>query len=292
MLAAGLLRLFGPSAAVGYSRIADGAVHPDAEFLGATGGAANDRAVATDDAATLSRLAQGAHLLEGDGEAPSGVSSVAIVAFRGADTVDAVRAAADGAVGVILNAVPAPQARYVENEIRPALTAAGVRLLGVLPEERRLRAATVLELARYLDGEVMTAPEALGELVESYMVGAMSHVSGIPYFLRRENKVVICGGERIDVHLAALGTPCRAIVVTGGYDPDPVVIERAEADGVPIVKVFGNSVATLDRVSDFLRQVRFHHPEKIARAADLVRTHVDVDALARVVGVQGVARGA
>jgi BioD-like phosphotransacetylase family protein len=281
-VAAALLRLLGPAS---YRRRGEEG-HPDAAFLAehvvrppydALAVAPDDRPAAADGAPVV---------LEGEGPAPAGTPSLAVVGYRGEATAEAAGSLGRdaNALGVVLNAVPAPQRDRVERAVGTELAALGTRLLGVLPEERSLRAATVAELAAFLGGEVLCAHDALDNLVESYMVGAMSHAGARPYFNRKQNKAVVCGGNRLDLHMAALATPCRCILATGGFDPDPVVLERAEAEGVPMVKLLGDTVSTMDRISAFLRQVRFRHEAKLGPFVELFRRHVDLDQIGRALG--------
>lgn len=289
-VAAALLRLFGPAR---YRRLSQGE-HPDAAFVGRYLGPATPTEQLTVGRADLALgPTDRPEIIEGEPPAPAGLPTLAVVAYRGQGTAGAAGALAEGAdvVGVVLNAVPPTQRGFVAREIEPALGAVGLTLLGVLPEERPLRAATVAELAAFLQGEVLTAHGALGNLVESYMVGAMSHVSGVPYFNRKQNKAVVCGGNRIDIHMAALATPCRCLVATGGYDPDPVVLERAEADDVPIVRLVADTVSTMDRISDFLRAVRFHHEAKLAPFVELFQRQVERARIERVLGAHAPAVG-
>lgn len=262
-VAGGLLSLLGGRGLAGYQRDGGGA---DAEFLRSALGLAP---------------APGQHeVVEVDDRTAAGGPRVVVTAFRGQRTVEDARSCADGAstVGVIVNAVPTAQARYVERVLRPALEAVGLTLLGTLPETRALRGHTALELAQFLRGGVIAGQDYLDNVIESYMIGAMSHIgsSGVPYFARFENKAVVTGGSRIDVHLAALGTQCQAIVLTGGFDPDPVVVERAEAESCPLIQVGDDTPEVMDRIGAFLRAVRFRHAGKVPVAADLLRQHVDL----------------
>lgn len=263
-----LARLFGLAS---YER-SGGADHPDARFV-----------------AALGTVRDGVALIEGEAPATSMEPSLAVVGYRGDATIERLRELTQRSqpIGVILNAVPDAQRRFVERELSPSL---GVPILGTVPEERALRAATVAELVDFLGATVLTAPHALDNLIENYMLGAMSHVSGLPYFNRKANKAVVTGGDRIDVVMAALGTPCRCIVATGGVAPDPVVLERAEADDVPIIAVGEDAVATLDRISAFLRDVRFRHQAKIEPFVELFKRNVDLPALERAIGVSAAAR--
>lgn len=229
-----------------------------------------------------------AAVVEGDGQAPPGAATLAVAAFRGRGTAEAVAAMnAGNALGVILTAVPREQGRFVQRELRPAIEAAGLKVLGELPEERALRAATVGELAAFLQGEVVAGRDYLDNEFQSVMIGAMSHQGGtaLPYFMRMEKKIVVTGGDRIDVHMGALGTPTQAIVATGGFAPDPVVVERAEAESCPIIAVLPETPDTLEQIGRFLEQVRFRHQSKVRVAAELMRQYVDLAPIESALGL-------
>jgi BioD-like phosphotransacetylase family protein len=268
-VAAGLLSLLGRRGLGGYRREGDGA---DAEFLRSALG--------------LAPTPGGHEIVEAEsGQAAAGPRLI-VTAFRGEATAEEARAGAAGGqtLGVIVNAVPAAQARRVERELRPALEGAGLRWLGALPETRALRGHTARELAQFLRAGVIAGQDYLDNVIETYMIGAMSHIgnSAVPYFERFQNKAVVTGGNRIDVHMAALGTPCQAIVLTGGFDPDPVVVERAEAESCPLIQVSEETPEVMDRIGALLRGVRFRHAGKVPLAADLLRQHVDLSPIEAV----------
>ena len=58
-------------------------------------------------------------------------------------------------------------------------------------------------------------------MAETYLIGAMSPDHALRYFQRAANKVVVVGGDRAEIILAALETPTAAIVLTGSYVPEP-----------------------------------------------------------------------
>lgn len=274
-VAAGLLQVLGNRGVQSYGRLGD-AAHPDAGFVRSALGLLQSDAPS---------------IVEGDGAAPAGSQTLVVAAFGGEKTIERVRSLAAGSLGVIVNAVPSAQGRYIERSLRPALEAAGVRLLGVLPEERALRAARVGDLAAFLGGEVVAGHDFLDNEFQSVMIGAMSHQgsSAISYFMRMDRKIVVTGGDRIDVHLGALGTPTEAIILTGGYGPDPVVVERAEAENTPIISVLAETPDTMERIGEFLRAARFGQQSKVAAMADLLRQHVDLEPIERALGLQAAA---
>jgi len=216
-----------------------------------------------------------------------GTPRLIVASYRGEKTLDGVTL---GSVGVILNQVPTAGGRRVERELRPALEAAGHKLLGSIPEEPALRSAKVADLVAFLGGEVVAGHDFLDNEFQSIMVGAMSHQGGttLPYFMRMDKKVVVTGGDRIDIHMGALGTPTQAIVATGGYAPDPVVIERAEAEGTPIIAVLPETPEIVDRVGTFLENARFD-AGKTGILTELVKQHVDLAPIRAALGLQAAA---
>jgi hypothetical protein len=281
-VAAALLSLLG-SRAPSYVRIGDANPHRDAQLIKAAFGPA-----ATAEQMSLAPGVPVGNAIAETELPPANGTVLVVAAYRGDRTVDEVRACAGAnSVGVIVTQVPTAQRRVVEREIAPAFEAAGPRLLGVLPETRALRGHTVAEVAATLDGDVRTAPDRLDNVIESYMIGAMSHLgaSGVPYFERMQNKAVVTGGDRIDIHNAALSTPCQALILTGGFEPDPVMVERSEAEGCPMVIVAGETPEVMDRIGQFLRTIRFRRPEQVAIAADLLRNHVDLGPIESALGL-------
>jgi BioD-like phosphotransacetylase family protein len=235
----------------------------------------------------------GSEIVEVEDAAAAGGARLIVAAYTGDATLEAARACASAGqtIGVILNMVPPAQTRFVERELRPQLEQAGLPVLGVLPELRALRGHTAAEVAQFLRGAVIAGQDYLDNVIESYMIAAMSHLgsSGVPYFERFQNKAVVTGGDRIDVHLSALGTPCQALILTGGYDPDPVVLERAESEACPLIQVADNTPQVMDAIGLFLRDVRMRHASKIPIAADLVRQHVDLAPIERALGLSAAA---
>ncbi|TAK25555.1 MAG: hypothetical protein EPO26_04095 [Chloroflexota bacterium] len=211
--------------------------------------------------------------------------ALVVAAYAGDRTAQIIATHVDGHRSSVVGAIVtgAPNGAAGNAALRAQFADRGLPLFGAIPETRSLRAATVAELAAFLGADVIAGADGLGAPVESFMVGAMSHVSGVPYFNRMTRKAVVCGGNRIDVQLAALGTPCQCIVATGGVTPDPVVLERAEVEGVPIVCVEAEAVETLDRVSAFLRATRFRHADKVEVIHALAARHLDLSAFAAAI---------
>lgn len=188
-------------------------------------------------------------------------------------------------LGVVINRVPRYRMRFVEEIIRPHLEKRGLKVYGVLPEERVLEAVSVGEIAERLDGEILCAKEAAEELVENLMVGAMSVDSALSYFRRLPNKAVITGGDRPDVQLAALETSTKCVILTGNLRPNPIILSRAEEIGVPMILVRTDTLTTIESISSFFGRTRFHQPKKMERFRELISERFNMSELLADLGL-------
>jgi hypothetical protein len=152
---------------------------------------------------------------------------------------------------------------------------------GVLVSSPTLSAVSVSEIVEELSGTLVCGERYRERLVETYMIGAMSSEHALRYFQLTPNKVVIVGGDRAEIVLAALDTPTVAVVLTGNYVPSPAVIERAEERGVPLVSVETDTVTAADGMRRLFGRLRVKERAKIDLIAQLIDEAIDVDRLVR-----------
>jgi BioD-like phosphotransacetylase family protein len=181
----------------------------------------------------------------------------------------------DRLLGIVINAVPRPHMRLVQETGRPFLEQIGLPVLAVLPQERLLLAISVQELVDHLGGEVLCCPDQTGGLVEYMMVGAMRARSAISYFRRRPNKAVITGGDRPGIQLAALETSTRCLILTGNQRPPAEVMNRAQELDVPIVLVKQDTLTTVRSVDQIFGKTSLHQPKKCARFFGILQERFD-----------------
>lgn len=191
----------------------------------------------------------------------------------------------DPMIGVVLNRVPEHRLDYTDEIVREFLERHEIPVLGVLPEDRLLQAASVRELAEGLNAENLTRDEDLDALVENVMVGAMNVDHALSYFRRTPNKAVITGGDRADIQLAALETSTRCLILTGNIMPSPMVLTRAEEAGVPVLLCRQDTLTTVGIVEGFFGRSRFHQQSKIERFGNMLDERLDFDQLYEVLGL-------
>ncbi len=174
-------------------------------------------------------------------------------------------------LGLVVNGVPQQGIAWVPEE--------GIKVLGLLPEERLLLTVSVGELAEQLQGQILNSLERCDELVENLMVGAMCLDPATLYFNLKPNKAVITRGERADIQLAALETSTKCLILSGGAKPIATILHRAEEKGVPIIATERDTLATVAAVEEVLTQARFHQEKKLKRLGQILDQHFDFETL-------------
>ncbi len=189
-------------------------------------------------------------------------------------------------IGCVLNMVPGNRMSFAREVVVPFLEKKGVPVLGVLANEPMLLSVSVLELVNALGGEVLCADANVDELVENVMIGAMSVESALRFFRSKLNKVVITGGDRPDIQLAALETSTKCIILTGNLQPSPIVLSRASELGVPMVLVKQDTMAAMRVVEELFEEARFHLRQKQVRFENILAEKLDFAALYASLGLE------
>ena len=106
-----------------------------------------------------------------------------------------------------------------------------------------------------LGGDIICCEDRKEEAVENFMVGAMNVEGALKYFRAQANKAVITGGDRSDIQLAALETPTKVIILTGGMYPDSSIISAAQGKNVPIMVVADDTMTVVSKMDSAVRKV-------------------------------------
>ncbi len=203
--------------------------------------------------------------------------------FEGNETVEQLLMGAkilgEHFIGCLLNFVPQDTLPEVQDVVAPYLEAVGVPVLGVVPRDDYLAAITLRELAQKLDGKVLCCEDRLDELVQHFVIGAMNVQSAARHFQEIPDKVVITGGDRPDIQLAALQTPTKAIVLTGNLYPNEVILKRAEHLNIPMILVSPDTMTTVVAINKALGRLRVREAVKIEHARRVLEPTLDFERL-------------
>jgi BioD-like phosphotransacetylase family protein len=197
--------------------------------------------------------------------------------YRNANAVDIIAAVhrhlGDRLVGVVLNQVFQSQLDYVRSTVAPFLEKSNVPVLGVIPHDPQIEAASVQDVIEHIDAQVVNDGDRT-RLVENLSIGAMSAEAALSYFRRKPNKAVITGGDRADIQIAALETSTSCIILTGNLRPPATVMSRAAERNVPLLMTAGDTLSTVQRLEALMGHLRFGGAKR-ERFHSLANEHID-----------------
>ena len=180
--------------------------------------------------------------------------------------------------GMIINQTPRYQTRRV-NSLLSELAAAGVPVIGALPEDRTMLSLNLEQLESNLDGRWELEPRDSDVWIDRFLIGGNIMDSGAGYFGRYQHQAVITRAERPDIQLASLMQDTRCLVLTGGSRPTEYIRVEAAKRNVPVLLVDQGTVATADAVGGLIGAVVPHARHKAECMADLLAGQADLDAL-------------
>ena len=202
-----------------------------------------------------------------------------------ADPARATAAFGGRLIGAVVNRVPAHGLAAAQTETSTAFENQGVPVIGLVPEDRRMLAPSVRDVAAHLgaecinDGDLEAPDVALDALVEHFMLGGLFLDTGVYVFGKREEKAVIVRGDRPDLQMAALETSTVCLVLTEGRRPVQYIDHHAELNQVPMLLVDRPTLETMEALHSVGERATFHSAHKAKRFAELLSAHCDLTQL-------------
>ena len=178
-----------------------------------------------------------------------------------------------GEAAVILNRVPSRRADAIKAEA----LAAGLKVIGMVPEDRLLASPTLGEVAEALQAEKMFFDSSGQRPLDRTLIASISADPGQGYFAGANT--VIVRSDKPDLQLAALNAGVSAMIVTGDLPLLSYVLNRAEEDAVPLLRTKLETADTVKVIEDLYASRPFAGgAEKLSRAAELAG-EIDLAAL-------------
>ena len=85
-------------------------------------------------------------------------------------------------------------------------------------------------------------------LVDGYIIGAMTPESAMSWLRRSVGRAMITGGDRTDLILMALETKPSAVILTGNIYPSARVLTTAEEKFIPLLLVPDDTYTTVTKL--------------------------------------------
>ncbi|MGB3299573.1 MAG: phosphotransacetylase family protein [Phormidesmis sp.] len=223
--------------------------------------------------------------------AAMGDAAVILVArYRSALVVDKLLAAkeklGDRLLGVVINDVPHDLIENVLQPVKDYLERRGIAVFGILPRTAIMRSVSVGALVHHLKADILNSPERIDQMmVEEISIGAMNANSALRYFNQAHNMVVVTGGDRFDIQMAALESSTQCLVLTGRLSPRADILARAQDLEVPILSVDLDTLTTVEMIEQAFDQVRLHEPIKVACIGHLMEQHFETQRMMVALGL-------
>jgi BioD-like phosphotransacetylase family protein len=180
--------------------------------------------------------------------------------------------------GIIINKVAYANLKETDSFVAPSLEKVGLPVLGTVPSYKMLRTFTAQDVVTHLHADVV-CEEGMLNRIDNILIGAMSFDSALTYFRRYADKVVITGGDRAEIMLAAMQTSTACIVATGGVRPSPPVVKMATELKIPLLQVEEHTYAVAKKVKEIAPEITAEDSEKIEMIRKRVSRHIDMKAL-------------
>jgi len=162
----------------------------------------------------------------------------------------------------------------------PVLTDLGISVLGVIPYQDELSYFSLAYLSDRLFAKVLTAEENLDRRVKNILIGAMSGSVAISKAVtKKEDKVIITGGDRSDMILAGLQVNAVGIILTNNVLPPSNIISKAEEKGTPMLLVTPDTYQVAQQIERMEPLLTKDDPDKVEILKNIVQENVDIKAL-------------
>jgi BioD-like phosphotransacetylase family protein len=178
--------------------------------------------------------------------------------------------------GVIINKVQNPQ-EFQQTHL-PAIQRMDIPVTGMIPYRGELTYFTVSYLADRLFAKVLCGEGGLKNVVRNILIGAWSANVFLqnPLF-KKENKLVITGGDRTDMILASLESDTAAVILTNNILPPSNIISKASERNIPLLTVFSDTYQTAKQIENMEPLLTKDDTEKVELLKELFRKNAKIE---------------
>lgn len=149
-------------------------------------------------------------------------------------------------------------------------------IIGLLPYESELTYFSMAYLAERLFAKVITGEGELNRPVKNILIGAWSASTFMqnPVF-QKESKLIITGGDRTDMILAALESDTAGIILTNNILPPSHIVAKAEERRIPMLMVFSDTYQTAKQIESLEPLLTKDDAGKIEILHQLAKKHIN-----------------
>jgi len=182
--------------------------------------------------------------------------------------------------GVVINKCDEKDRAEIEENVLPALEKLGIRVLGILPREELLERARVELILDKLNAKLVAGENGLEKLIGKVMVGALGADQALKMSeFHQRNKLLITGGDRVDLIYASLADETSGIVLTNNVLPHPKIMAKADELDIPILSVPMDTYTTAKAVYRINAEISPEDEDKKDLIKNMIAKNLDVKSI-------------
>jgi BioD-like phosphotransacetylase family protein len=170
--------------------------------------------------------------------------------------------------GIVLNRVPLEEIREIQTHLVPSLRSKGIPIFAALPEDPVLSFRSLREVGEVLEGQWLWGEE-LGKPVGAMTVGATDLTEGLLLFKRAYNKIILLEPTKNSADVAG-PRPVVGIVLTGGRNPAPQLLQAAKRAKIPLLLVKQDTFPALERLEQSTSHLSLGDEVKVRHILELM----------------------
>ncbi len=179
--------------------------------------------------------------------------------------------------GVIINKIS--DIEDFEMSCTPVIREMGINVIGVIPYQAPLTYFPLDFLADKLLATVLAGEDNLKNIARTIIIGTPSAMVAVKEQiparpeLSGTGQLMITGGDRSDLILAALERDTAGIILTNDIVPHQNIISRANERGIPVLLVGTDTFQTARMIDDMEPLLRKQDTGKISLLSQLIEKH-------------------
>ena len=156
----------------------------------------------------------------------------------------------------------------------------GINVIGIIPYKPELTYLSVNNIVERFFVKVIAGEGGLNRIIKNVFIGAMNVEAALqePIF-RKENKLIITGGDRDDMIIAALESDASCVILTNNILPGSHIIAKASKYNIPLLLVSEDTYQIARQIDNMEPVLTKIDDDKITLITEMVKEHIEIDKL-------------
>ncbi len=180
--------------------------------------------------------------------------------------------------GVIINKVRDVQ--DFKNSYQDSINRMGINVIGIIPYKPELTHLSVNNLTERFFVKVIAGEGGLNRIIKHVFIGAMNAEAALnePVFKKGE-KLMITGGDRDDIIIAALESDTSCVILTNNIVPGPHIIAKASQKNIPLLLVSEDTYQIARQIDNIEPVLTKDDQDKMTVIEKVVKENIDIGKL-------------